>query len=243
MKKYTRSTNNKILFGVFGGLGEYYETDPTIYRLIGLLLFFLSGIIPFILVYIAAIFLVPKDGEDEKDFSKRRNNSLKLLLIILAIILIVPLVVMLVAFMLFRVSGEPEVEYFSPRHSQVESQIVYELPAKKQENIVDYLNENIISSDIDSEVFSYFHTFSVSENEIYVWAIVSEYYLDDNNLVKRETQSLPLSLSFKNNEISSHYYLESSSDLEILNFESQRADLIENMETYIHYQALNYFGV
>ncbi len=49
-----------MLFGVLGGLGEYYEVDPTLVRLGYVALTAMTGLMPGIVTYLAAIFLVPK---------------------------------------------------------------------------------------------------------------------------------------------------------------------------------------
>ncbi len=66
MKKLTKSNKNKVVAGIFGGIGEYFDIDPTLLRLIGLFLFIFSGFIPFVLVYLVAIFIVPKSEEQIK---------------------------------------------------------------------------------------------------------------------------------------------------------------------------------
>jgi len=68
MKKVYRSTNNKMIGGVFGGLGEYFDIDPTLLRLVGLLLFFFTGFIPFLFFYLITILIIPsKRDKDEKN--------------------------------------------------------------------------------------------------------------------------------------------------------------------------------
>ncbi len=67
MKKIYKSDKNRIFSGVFGGLGEYLDVDPVILRLTGVFIFFISGFIPFIIVYIIASFIVP---ETEKQREK-----------------------------------------------------------------------------------------------------------------------------------------------------------------------------
>lgn len=61
MKKLHRSQSNKVIAGVLGGLGETYEIDPKLVRLVTLLLCLLTAIIPFVIVYIVAWIIVPKD--------------------------------------------------------------------------------------------------------------------------------------------------------------------------------------
>ena len=60
VKKLYRSRKNSKLFGVCGGIGEYFDTDPTIIRLLAIILLFLSfGWAT--LVYLAAAFIIPQD--------------------------------------------------------------------------------------------------------------------------------------------------------------------------------------
>ena len=40
-----KSKTNRVLFGVCGGLGEYFNIDPTIFRLIMLLAYIVAAII------------------------------------------------------------------------------------------------------------------------------------------------------------------------------------------------------
>ncbi len=42
-KKLYRSTKNSMIAGVCGGLGEYFNIDPTIVRLLAVLLILLKG--------------------------------------------------------------------------------------------------------------------------------------------------------------------------------------------------------
>ncbi len=60
MKKIYRSNENKVIAGIFGGLGEYLDVDPVALRLLAILLFIVTGGVPFIIGYIVAIFIVPK---------------------------------------------------------------------------------------------------------------------------------------------------------------------------------------
>lgn len=60
IKKLHRSKSNRIFAGICGGLGEYFEVDPVLIRLIWLLAIIFSGIVPGLLAYILAIFIVPE---------------------------------------------------------------------------------------------------------------------------------------------------------------------------------------
>ena len=58
MKKLYRSRNEQIVAGVCGGLAEYFDMDPTIVRLLFLLLGL--GPMPGILVYIVLAVIMPE---------------------------------------------------------------------------------------------------------------------------------------------------------------------------------------
>ncbi len=58
-KKLYRSTTDKKLAGICGGIAEYFDIDSTLLRLIWVLVVIFSGIFPGVLVYILAIFIVP----------------------------------------------------------------------------------------------------------------------------------------------------------------------------------------
>lgn len=59
MKKLYRSSDNRILAGVIGGIGEYLKLDPVILRLAWLLIVVFTGFVPGIIIYIIATLIVP----------------------------------------------------------------------------------------------------------------------------------------------------------------------------------------
>ncbi len=60
MEQLYRSENNKIIAGIFGGLGERYGADPVLLRLVFVLLTAFTGFVPGIIAYIVSIFVVPR---------------------------------------------------------------------------------------------------------------------------------------------------------------------------------------
>ena len=58
-KRLFRSRKERIIGGVCGGLGKYFNLDPVIMRLIWALLFFFGGI--GLLAYIIAWIIVPEE--------------------------------------------------------------------------------------------------------------------------------------------------------------------------------------
>jgi phage shock protein C len=59
VKRLYRSGKERILGGVCGGLGEYFNVDPTIIRLIWILFVFLYGI--GLLFYFICWFIIPRN--------------------------------------------------------------------------------------------------------------------------------------------------------------------------------------
>lgn len=57
-KKLYRSTTNKKLFGVCGGLAEYFDVDATVVRIIYLLLLLGAGI--GLLAYLLCALIMPE---------------------------------------------------------------------------------------------------------------------------------------------------------------------------------------
>ena len=62
-KRLYKSRNNRVICGTCGGIGEYFNIDPTIIRLIWVILVFCFG--TGILAYIVAALIIPEipDGE------------------------------------------------------------------------------------------------------------------------------------------------------------------------------------
>ncbi len=62
-KKLTKSVENKIIFGVCGGLGEYFQIDPIFFRLAFIFLVFMGG--GGILLYLLFALLMPKEESNK----------------------------------------------------------------------------------------------------------------------------------------------------------------------------------
>lgn len=58
-KVLERSVKDKVLAGVFGGLGEYFNIDPNILRLVGIILVIIAPI-PMITLYCVATLIIPR---------------------------------------------------------------------------------------------------------------------------------------------------------------------------------------
>jgi phage shock protein C len=58
-RRLTRSNRNKMIAGVCGGLAEYLDMDPTVVRVLYVLVSILSAAFPGILAYVVLMFLMP----------------------------------------------------------------------------------------------------------------------------------------------------------------------------------------
>ncbi|MET0779777.1 MAG: PspC domain-containing protein [Candidatus Saccharimonadales bacterium] len=59
-KKLYRSLTDRKIAGVCGGLGEFFNVDPTLIRLTWVVLSVLTAVLPGIAVYIVAVVLIPR---------------------------------------------------------------------------------------------------------------------------------------------------------------------------------------
>jgi phage shock protein C len=59
-KKLYRSRTNRMLGGVCAGVGEYFDIDPTVIRIVWLLVVVFTGFVPGALVYLIMLLIVPE---------------------------------------------------------------------------------------------------------------------------------------------------------------------------------------
>jgi len=59
-KRLYRSKKNRVFAGICGGVGEYFDIDPVLIRLIWVLVVIFTGFFPGVLAYIIDIFIVPE---------------------------------------------------------------------------------------------------------------------------------------------------------------------------------------
>ena len=62
-KRLYRSKKDRVLAGICGGLGKYYEKDPVLFRILAVLLFLGLGI--GFCVYLIGIFIIPLDPKGD----------------------------------------------------------------------------------------------------------------------------------------------------------------------------------
>lgn len=67
MKKHLRrSKDNKVFAGIFGGIGEYTDIDPVIFRFGYVIATLFTGLFPGIIGYVLGLFIVP-EADGSKD--------------------------------------------------------------------------------------------------------------------------------------------------------------------------------
>ncbi len=72
-KKLYRSTKNRVLGGVCGGLGEYFDIDPSLVRLLLLVVVFMGG--GGVLIYIILWIILPEEGYQEQEIRDVKKTT------------------------------------------------------------------------------------------------------------------------------------------------------------------------
>jgi phage shock protein C len=60
MKRLNRSVTDRKIAGICAGIGEYLDVDPTVVRLVTVILALATGLIPMTIGYIIAWFIIPE---------------------------------------------------------------------------------------------------------------------------------------------------------------------------------------
>ena len=74
-KRLYRSDTNKVFAGICGGVGEYFDIDPTLVRVIWLLVTIFTGFFPGVLAYIIAAFVIPLRTPRVHEHNSHGNKS------------------------------------------------------------------------------------------------------------------------------------------------------------------------
>ncbi|HSH35642.1 PspC domain-containing protein [Schnuerera sp.] len=80
-KKLKRSSSDRVLAGVCGGIGEYFNVDPVIIRILWVLITFMPGG-PGLIAYIVCALIIPEDtgviyqDSDDSSSSNTRNTPI-----------------------------------------------------------------------------------------------------------------------------------------------------------------------
>ncbi len=66
-KRLERDKEKAVISGVLAGMANYFEQDPTLFRIMAIAFLVLTGFFPGILLYIAAMFVMPRKMEKPLD--------------------------------------------------------------------------------------------------------------------------------------------------------------------------------
>lgn len=63
MKKLVRSMSDRWIAGICGGIGEYFEIDPNVIRVVWVIVTVLTGFVAGIIIYILLWIILPEQGQ------------------------------------------------------------------------------------------------------------------------------------------------------------------------------------
>ncbi len=76
-KRLYRAKDEKIFLGVLGGIAKYLEVDPTIVRIIYIVLLFLAPVTAILLYFVLAL-IMPEEPEEEISLNKLPEKAEKI---------------------------------------------------------------------------------------------------------------------------------------------------------------------
>lgn len=71
MKKKLYKSDNRVLAGVLGGVANYLNIDPTVIRILFVIIAFITGFVPCVIFYIIAAMIMP----DMPNFSQYERED------------------------------------------------------------------------------------------------------------------------------------------------------------------------
>lgn len=74
-KKLYKSRDNRVIAGVMGGLGEYFDVDPVLIRVFYIVLAIFTAFIPGIIAYILMALVIPSQPEVVHEEAKEKSNE------------------------------------------------------------------------------------------------------------------------------------------------------------------------
>lgn len=75
MKKLYRSRTVKMLTGVCGGIAAYFNIDPTIVRLVWVLVSIFSAAVPGVLIYVVCALVIPEEPDAFETTGTYHNDN------------------------------------------------------------------------------------------------------------------------------------------------------------------------
>ncbi len=214
MKKIKKSNHDRILFGVIGGIADYFKIDPTILRLAVIFILFFN--FPAVVVtYILAALVIPKDGDSESS-----GSSFFLWLIL--ILLLIPVLIIVGILLYSRTDSLPFIAE------------VQEIAQVRDKEVLEYLENQLIDPiyDYNGKIFADYYIFERNEDQFFIWAYVVEYFVEDNYMEKGAGISSPMIIFIENGRIVSHWIPEDGS--------KYSDSLAKNFPAYLQQRVLSF---
>ena len=73
-KKLYRSTSDAKVCGICGGIAQYTNVDPTLIRLIAVIVIFMMTVVPGLILYFILAMIIPREPEYPRDDQGSRGN-------------------------------------------------------------------------------------------------------------------------------------------------------------------------
>ena len=64
-RKKLQLSNNKLFAGVIAGFAEYFDHDPTVWRVASIIMLLITGLMPGVLLYALLWLVMPSGGRDD----------------------------------------------------------------------------------------------------------------------------------------------------------------------------------
>jgi phage shock protein C len=72
MNRLFRSRSDRVMAGICGGLGNFFQIDSTVIRLIFVFFWLSTGILPLTLAYLIGIWIIPLESARSEIYPRRR---------------------------------------------------------------------------------------------------------------------------------------------------------------------------
>jgi phage shock protein PspC (stress-responsive transcriptional regulator) len=83
-RRMTRPRDDRVIAGVCSGLGRYFNVDPVLFRVAAVALIFFGG--AGLILYVAAVLLIPNEGEERPETRRNRDRALAIVGVILLVV-------------------------------------------------------------------------------------------------------------------------------------------------------------
>ncbi len=269
IKKMKRSQKDRVIAGFFGGLGDYFNTDPVLLRVLGVFLLFWNGFWAFV-VYIVAVLIIPVKDETEEGqgevsvgSNEREQKFWRLLLLVILIILLLVPAIGLFGVSRFMFNVQPEVFFESIISENYEGRPIGDnlmvqeesWPVIEKSLINDHLEVEVLEPGEDSEIFASHQKLGRDRNHVYIWAQVTRYRLSDGELELIQGRSGPAIILTDEYGITGSLIMEEDNLSKvigqfpdrlrdrIMNFRSNERAVIDHLENEAEMKARNFYGL